>query len=323
MAINEATAASSSLRARSARELLAEAFEEMERASQQPAQVPEGSLLTGFAGLDAMTQGLRRGSLVVLAGSTGMGKTALALNLARNISLRGEVAVHICALDSSPTTLLQRMVASLCSVEGSRIVSSRLTAEEWPRLGEAMAQLSAAPLFFSGAPISTVATIRACIQELAVQSSPPLGLVVVDGLQLLGGDPADQLKALRLLAAELGVCVLLTCQSLPSVELRPGGVPLLHDLPALEAMQTYPHLIGMLHREEFWNPDTSNRDQAQLILFKNSDHPLGTLHLGFQPMFSRFLEADTTSHETQACPCTGLRRCLSGGEAGFPEVARD
>ena len=111
MTTNEATAASSSCVARSARELLAEAFEEMERASQQPAQVTEGSLFTGFAGLDAMTQGLRRGSLVVLAGSTGMGKTALALNLARNISLRREVAVHICALDSSPTTLLQRMVA--------------------------------------------------------------------------------------------------------------------------------------------------------------------------------------------------------------------
>jgi replicative DNA helicase len=81
-------------------------------------------------------------------------------------------------------------------------------------------------------------------------------------LQLLGGEPAEQLKALRLLAAELEACVLLTCQSLPSVELRPGGVPLLHDLPALEAMQTYPHVIGMLHREEFWNAGTSKRGQA-------------------------------------------------------------
>lgn len=65
-------------------------------------------------------------------------------------------------------------------------------------------------------------------------------------------------------------------------------------------MQTDPHLIGMLHREEFWNPATSHRGQAQLILVKNSDHPLGTLNLGFQPMFSRFLEADTISAETQS-----------------------
>jgi replicative DNA helicase len=228
-----------------------------------------------------------------------MGKTALALNLARNISLRGEVAVHICALDSSPTALLQRMLASLCSVERGRIASSRLTAEEWPRLGEAMAQLSEAPLFFSGAEISTAATIRARCQELAAQGSQPLGLVVIESLQLLGGEPAEQLKALRLLAAELQACVLLTCQSLPSVELRPGGVPLLHDLPALEAMQTYPHVIGMLHREEFWNAGTSKRGQAELMLVKNSDNPLGTLRFGFEPMFSRFQEADPTSDETQ------------------------
>jgi hypothetical protein len=60
-------------------------------------------------------------------------------------------------------------------------------------------------------------------------------------------------------AAELQACVLLTCQSLPGVELRPGGGPLLHDLPALETMQTYPHVIGILHREEFWNAGTSKR----------------------------------------------------------------
>jgi replicative DNA helicase len=76
------------------------------------------------------------------------------------------------------------------------------------------------------------------------------------------------------------------------VELRPGGVPLLHDLPALAAMQTYPHVIGMLHREEFWNPDTTTRGQAQLVLVKNSDNPVGTLKLRFEPMFSQFLEAD-------------------------------
>jgi replicative DNA helicase len=95
------------------------------------------------------------------------------------------------------------------------------------------------------------------------------------------------------LADELQACVLLTCQSLPSVELRPGGVPLLHDLPALEAMQTYPHVIGMLHREEFWNAATSKRGQAELMLVKNSDNPLGTLRFGFEPGFSRFLEIDS------------------------------
>jgi replicative DNA helicase len=282
-----------------ARELVAQAFDGMEQVWQEPRVASTDRLSTGFSDLDAMTQGLSRGSLVVLAGSTGMGKTALALNLARNICLRGDVAVHICALDSTPTLLLQRMLTSLCLVERGRIDSSRLTQEEWPRLGEAMAQLSAAPLFFSGQQIASMAAIRSRCQELAIQSTQPLGLVVIDSLQLLGGDPASQLKELRLLAAELEACVLLTCQSLPSVELRPGGFPLLHDLPALAAMQTYPHVIGMLHREEFWNPDTSTRGEAQLVLLKNSDNPVGTLRFGFEPGFSRFVEAGTTTTATQ------------------------
>jgi replicative DNA helicase len=276
----------------SAKELVAQAFDGIEQVWKEPREASTDLLSTGFADLDAMTLGLRRGSLVVLAGSTGMGKTALALNLARNICLRGDVAVHVFALDSCPTVLLQRMLTSLCLVERGRIDSSRLTQEEWSRLGQAMAQLSAAPLFFSGQSISSVAAIRSRCQELAIQSTQPLGLVVIDSLQLLAGDPAELLKELRLLAAELEACVLLTCQSLPSVELRPGGVPLLHDLPALAAMQTYPHVIGMLHREEFWNPDTTTRGQAQLVLVKNSDNPVGTLKLRFEPMFSQFLEAD-------------------------------
>ena len=281
---------SSSPAVNSARQLVESMFADIQDAAEGVGAFFATRLRTGFWVLDVMTQGLRQGSLVVLAGSTGMGKTSLALNIARNICLQGDVAVHICALDSSPTALLQRMLASMCTIEGCRIGSGRLTTEEWPQLGEAMAKLSAAPLSFSGHLVSTVAAIRSRCQELATQSEKPLGLLVIDSLQLLAGDPADQLKDLRLLAAELETCVLLTCQSLPSVELRPGGVPLLHDLPALAAMQTYPHVIGMLHRGEFWNPDVIHRGEAKLMLVKNSDNPVGSITFEFEPMFSRFIE---------------------------------
>lgn len=84
MTITQAPATSISSGAPGVSELLAEAFDKFELALQQPSQLPDGHLSTGFAGLDAMTQGLYRSSLVVLAGSTGMGKTALALNLAQS-----------------------------------------------------------------------------------------------------------------------------------------------------------------------------------------------------------------------------------------------
>jgi replicative DNA helicase len=267
--------------------LVAEAFNPIE-GSKQWDSIPAGSKIpTGFADIDAMTLGLTRGSLVVLAGSTGIGKTALALNLARNICLQGDVGVYFCTLDSSPAALLHRMLASMSSIESGQIATSRLTTEQWPRLGEAMSTLASAPLYFSEPSSNDISTICSLCKE-AKQSIESLGLIIIDSLQLTHGDSVGFLKILRKLSTELNVSVLLTCQSKPSVEVRPGEKPLMHDLPYLEAMQTYPHIIAMLHREEFWNPDTSSRGVAELMFLKNTDNPVGTIRLQFEPKFSLF-----------------------------------
>ena len=124
-------------------------------------------ILTYLADLDALTQGLQRGSLVVLAGCTGMGKTSFVMNLARNISLHSQVPVLYAAYDSPPDALILRMLASLCDVESARIGAGRLSQDEWTQLGDALAKLSAAPLFWIQRPIGLQAIRQRCWSTVA------------------------------------------------------------------------------------------------------------------------------------------------------------
>ena len=273
----------------SARELVIQAAEILEAATSASTGPLATHLSTGFEELDAMTQGLQRGSLVVLAGSVGMGKTSLALNLARNVALMGDMAVHYCSLDSPPSALLRRILASMCEVESGRIQFSRVANEEWPRLGEAMARISAAPLFFSNAQVGSINAMRNRSYEVVELSRKQLGLLIIDSLQLVKGNTEEVLPELRRLALELNACVVVTCQSKPTAELRTGGLPQLNDLPALDAMQAYPHVISILHREEYWRPASDCRGSAQLMLFKNTNNPVGSISLNFEPQFSRFI----------------------------------
>jgi len=250
---------------------------------------------THLGDIDALTQGLQRGSLVVFAGSTGMGKTALALNLARNISLHGQIPVLYGAYDSAPESLMLRLLASMCGVESGRIGAARLSQSEWPELGEAIAAIGAAPLFFMEPAANTATAIRQRCEELKGQACGAPGVVILDQLQRLPelrpgqtSGLAPLLQELRQLAAELKVCLILLTQTPPGPELRDDHRPLLNDLPDVEAMQAYAHVIALLHREEFWDPETPMRGEAELVFCKNADNPVGTLRFAFEPQFSRF-----------------------------------
>jgi replicative DNA helicase len=279
--------------------LVAELFDRIEVRSHASSEFPhplDRRIPTHFSEIDAVTQGLQRGSLVVLAGSTGMGKTTLALNLARNISLQSQTTVLYGAYDSPAQELMPSLLASMCGIESGRISGPRLIESEWPQLGEAIATIRKAPLFFMDRFASSLEAIRKCCTELQDQGSGAPGVLILDHLQLLpqleSGHDQDLrpvLQELRQLAVELDLCLILLCQIPPHAELRDDQRPLLNDLPCVAAMQTYAHVIALLHRDEYWNADSAVRGQAELIFFKNADNPVGTVRLGFEPQFSRFL----------------------------------
>lgn len=272
---------------------LFDGIEQQTATGEQPTTLHRNRILTYLADIDALTQGLQRGSMVVLAGCTGMGKTTLALNLARNISLHSQVPVLYVAYDSPPEALVLRVLSSLCDVESGRIGAGRLSQAEWPQLGDAMAKLSAAPLFWIERPVGLKAIRQRC-HELKAQYSAGPGVVILDQLQLMpevqpgqANDLAPLLQELRKLSVELNVCLILLTQTPPTPELRDDHLPLVNDLPDVLAMQAYAHVIALLNRQEFWDPESTTRGEAELILFKNADNPVGLVRLWFEPQFSR------------------------------------
>lgn len=279
--------------------LAAELFDSIEQKSQARGTIPDLSdrrIPTHFPEIDAITQGLHRGSLVVLAGSTGMGKTTLALNIARNISLQSQMTVLYGAYDSPAQELMPRLLASMCGVESGRIRGPRLTESEWRQLREAVAAISSAPLFFMGCSASSLKDIRQRCAELHDQACGAPRVLILDYLQLLpqlhlgpDKDLTPLLQELRQLAVELDLCLLLLCQIPPQAELRDDHRPLLNDLPCVAAMQTYAHVIALLYRDDYWNADSAVIGQAELIFLKNADNPVGTVRLCLEPQFSRFL----------------------------------
>lgn len=252
-------------------------------------------ILTHFDDIDSLTQGLQAGSLVVLAGSTGMGKTSLALNLASNTSRLSQISVLYCTYDSSPNELILRVLASLSGLESNRIRGARLDQNEWQKLGKACLEVGPAPLSFLDHPVDSLQEIRRWCSELDSKECCNQRIVILDHLQqmpeLTPGQNiglASLLQQLRQLASELNVCLILLSQTLPNSELRDGHRPLLNDLPDVGAMQAYSNVIAFLHREEFWKAESAGLGIAELIFYKNQDNPVASLPLRFQPQLSCF-----------------------------------
>jgi len=268
-----------------------------------------GRILTHLWDLDAMTQGLRRGSLVILAGSTGMGKTTFALNLAYNISAYSKVPVVYGGYDSPPQELIYKLLASQSEIESGRIKSSRLTETEWPVLGEAISAVRDLPLFFFDRACSSLQEICSYLLEVEQQAGKPAGVLVLDQLQLLplikSGSEEDieqLIVELRCLAEDQQICVILLAQANLSAELRNGHLPHLNDLPAINAMQAWAEVIAFLHRDEYWSPDSPMRGEAELIIAKNRDNPVGTIRFEFMPQYSRFSAPAQTAEPTRLQP---------------------
>jgi len=291
----------------SGNDLLVRLFAGIER-NGSDGQLPEpliaNRIPTQLADFDALTQGLQRGSLVVIAGTTGMGKTSLALNLARNICIDSQIPVLYVTNDSPPKQLVVRMLASISSIESGRIGAARLSEAEWTKLGEACSLFGGASLFFLDHPEESLRAIKEqCLTLQAKECGIP-GVVIVDQLQLMPEFYGPEspcldtlLRDLRQLAVDLNLCLILLCQTPPSPELRDNHRPLLNDLPGILAMQAYAHVISFLHREEFWEPNISLRGQTEMIFFKNVDNPVGMFKMMFVPQLSHFTTPESASHE--------------------------
>jgi len=253
---------------------------------------------SGFRELDALTGGFQPGNLIVLAARPSMGKSALVANMAENAGLAGH-GVVVFSLEMSEAELAQRFLASQSRVPGENLRTGRVTATQWPKLVDASNRLSSIPIFLDDSGDTGVLDIRAKARRLHFGQEGPLGLIVVDYLQLMrpeGNNPnrveqvGQMSRGLKTLARELGVPVIALSQLRRAVEERTDKKPMLSDLRESGQIEADADLILFLFRDEAYNKENSERPgEADVIIAKHRNGPIGQITLSFQHQYPRFM----------------------------------
>lgn len=232
--------------------------------------------------------------LFLLEDMTVTHNTALGLNIARNIAGETQLPVALFSLEMSKEQLSQRLLASEAKIESNRLRSARLTTQDYQKLSGAIGTLSAVPIYIDDTATMTVMEMRSQARRLQAEKGQ-LGLVLLDYLQLMegGGDNRVQelsriTRSLKTLARELKAPVLALSQLSRGVEQRTNKRPMLSDLRESGSIEQDADLVLMLYRDAYYNPDTPDRDLAELIITKHRNGPTGTVKLLFNPELTEF-----------------------------------
>ncbi len=259
---------------------------------------------TGFYDLDAMTSGLQKSDLIILAARPSMGKTAFALNIAQHVGLKARKPVAIFSLEMPKEQLVQRMLCSEAEVDTQKLKTGNMQSKDWEKLTTAMNFFADAPIFIDDCAGVSVMDIRAKCRRLAMEQKE-LGLIVIDYLQLMegsgnGDDRNQQIsgisRGLKGLARELGVPVIALSQLSRAVEQRTDKKPMLSDLRESGAIEQDADIVMFIYRDEYYNKeDTENRGKAEVIIAKHRNGPVGAIDLLFQGNITKFKNITKTN----------------------------
>ncbi len=252
---------------------------------------------TGFNALDNLTSGLQPSDLVILAARPSMGKTAFALNIARNAAVDHGTPVAVFSLEMSKEQLSMRMLCAEARVDSHRLRGGFLSNDDWTNLTHAASVLSEAPIFIDDSPDISALNIRAKARRL--KSDQQLGLVIIDYLQLMKGhrhserrdlEISEISRALKGLAKELNVPVMALSQLNRKLEERTDKRPKLSDLRESGALEQDADVVTFIYRDEVYNKEENNpnRGKAEIILAKHRNGPTGDVPLAFIHAYTRF-----------------------------------
>lgn len=262
-------------------------------------QSKKGSVVgipSGIIDLDNVTAGFRKSDLIVIAGRPSMGKTALALSIARNAALESKVPTAIFSLEMSSDQLAQRLLSSEARIDGQKARTGRLQTARWKDVVIASGKLADAPLFIDDTPALSILDLRSRARRLKREEN--IGLLVVDYLQLMQGPRRSEnrqqeisyiTQSLKALAKELDIPVIALSQLSRAVESRTNKRPVLSDLRESGAIEQDADLVIFLYRPYVY--DDKKVDQkglAYLIVAKQRSGPTRTVKATFIDTYARF-----------------------------------
>ncbi len=282
--------------------ILSESFERLDELHKDKGTIR--GIPTGFKDLDNILAGFQRSDLFILAARPSMGKTALSLNLAHNVAVKSSQPVLLFSLEMSKEQLVDRLLAAEAGVDAWNLRTGNLADADFEKIGHAMGTLSEAPIYIDDSPGITVSDLRTKARREAHKR--PLGLVIVDYLQLMSGgtrfsgDSGNRVqeiseisRGLKGIARELNVPLLAISQLSRSVESRHPQIPQLADLRESGSIEQDADVVAFMYREEYYNPETENKKNiAEIFIKKHRNGPTGAIELIFDRQKQRFRSID-------------------------------
>ena len=275
-------------------ELAHSAYKEIEETARN--RGPVSGIDTGFTDLNRMTGGLHNQNLVVVAARPGLGKTSFCLNIACHAAINSRRPVGIFSLEMSKPEIMKRMISSMSEVEANRIQSGYLSRDDWTRISQATASLSAAPIYIDDSANLTMLQVRAKAQRLALEHG--INLLVIDYLQLVSGsrryenrtqEVTEISRGLKNLAKELDVPVIAVSQLNREVEKRSGSrKPQLSDLRESGAIEQDADLVLFISREAMDDDIGAGDCTAEISIGKQRNGMTGTFKLTFRKRITKF-----------------------------------
>ncbi|WP_026927478.1 replicative DNA helicase [Granulicoccus phenolivorans] len=256
-----------------------------------------GGVPTGFIELDELTNGLHPGQMVILAARPAMGKSTLGLDFARSASIKHGMCSAIFSLEMSKVEIVMRLLSAEAGILLDHVRKGNMSEDDWQRLANKMADISAAPLFIDDSPNLTMMEIRAKARRLKQKHN--LKLIVIDYLQLMSSgrkvesrqlEVSEFSRQIKLLAKELGVPVVAMSQLNRGPEQRTDKKPAVSDLRESGSLEQDADIVILLHREDVYDKESARLGEADFIVAKNRNGPTRTVVTAFQGHYSRFVD---------------------------------
>ncbi len=284
-------------------DVLIDVYDRLNELASSESAIP--GMSTGLRDLDRAISGLNKSDLILLAARPGMGKTSMALNILLDAGKRSGKTVAFFSLEMSREQLALRLIAGECFVDNKKLVTGKLSQDDWEKVAIAADSLTQAKILIDDDSTVTVADINAKCRRVE-----NLGLVVIDYLQLMqsaggksrGGENRQQVvsdisRSLKIMAKELNVPVLCLSQLSRANESRTDKRPMLSDLRESGAIEQDADIVLFLYREGYYNKDTDNPNLAECIIAKNRHGETGTVELQWLPEFTTFSDMERYREE--------------------------
>ena len=277
------------------KQVVLNALERIEKASKSKGTVT--GIPTGFIDLDYKLSGLQPSDLVLVAARPSMGKTAFVLNIAQYIAFKKDRGVAIFSLEMSKEQLVNRLFSLESQVDAQAIRTGNMKDSDWEKLIEGAGIIGRSRLIIDDTPGISISELRSKCRKYKLEHE--LDVVIIDYLQLMTGsvgksqesrqqEISEISRSLKGLARELNVPVVALSQLSRAVESRPDKRPMLSDLRESGAIEQDADVVMFIYRDEYYNKDSEFKKQAEIIIAKQRNGPVGTVNLAWLGEYTKF-----------------------------------